>query len=100
MRNKNRLSVSLHTGDPGDIGMNEVSGRRYRRQRISFGKARDGATVNTTEVYFKRLPPCTVTHFAIFLDGDVLLTGELNSPVTVSRGDAIRFLPSKLKVSI
>lgn len=46
------VTVSLHTGDPGDTGTNELSGGAYTRVQASWAPASDGlAEISENLVY-------------------------------------------------
>jgi hypothetical protein len=63
------MYVSLHTGDPGNTGANEVTGGSYIRQLETFGAAASGALSNVTDITFENMPSCTVTYVG-FWDAD------------------------------
>lgn len=78
--------ISLHTGNPGETGANEVVGGSYSRKTVPFSTALTGSTINETEVSFPAMPPCTVTHVGIWTDetgGDFLWGGALSGPLVV-----------------
>jgi hypothetical protein len=56
------LYVSLHTGDPGNTGADEVTGGSYIRQLETFGAASSGALTNATDITFEDMPSCTVSY--------------------------------------
>jgi hypothetical protein len=60
------LYVSLHTGDPGETGANELAG--YTRQLGSFSTASGGAILNDTDLTFASLPECTITYTGVWDD--------------------------------
>lgn len=90
--------ISLHTGDPGDTGANEVpvgtSG--YARQAGTFTAAASSATANDPLVLFTDLPAASITYAGVFdnptgtatnfLMGAALATGK-----TVNAGDSFQF---------
>jgi len=75
--------VSLHTGDPGTTGANEVSGGTYVRQQVPFNAASGGQVKNTSAINWTLMPTATVTHIGLwtaatagtFVVGAVLTTG-------------------------
>lgn len=92
--------VSLHTGDPGDTGVSEVTGGSYARvQRDasdanwSAGTATDGLTSNVGAITFPS-PTAnwgTATHFGIWdavSGGNFLASGALTIAKTINNGDA------------
>lgn len=64
------IYVSLHTGDPGDTGANEVTGGTYGRQSCAFDAAASNHTQNTSVINFTLMPAITnpnyVTHFGLW----------------------------------
>ena len=58
--------VSLHTGNPGTTGANEVTGGGYARQAENFGAASGGQLVNASDLSFDDMPACTVTYFGLW----------------------------------
>jgi hypothetical protein len=58
--------ISLHTGNPGDTGANEVSGGSpaYARKQTTWGSAVSGL-ITGSEVVFDVPPGTTVTHVGI-----------------------------------
>lgn len=67
------LYASLHTGDPGETGANEVTGNGYARVSIGIGSSnwtRSGGTVdNDNAITFTGPTPSdwgTVTHFGLW----------------------------------
>ena len=58
--------VSLHTGNPGTTGTNEVTGGGYIRQAENFSAASGGELVNAADIDFDDMPSCTVTYFGIW----------------------------------
>lgn len=52
--------VSLHTGFPGAIGSNEVTGGTYAQQAVVFSAPAGGVKALTAAVTFSGLPICTV----------------------------------------
>ena len=96
--------VSLHTGNPGENGANEVTGGSYARKAVTFGAVSNKATSNTAAIEFPGMPAATLTHVGLwdassggaFWWGGALATskavgagdkfiipvGELNAPLT------------------
>jgi hypothetical protein len=52
--------VSLHTGFPGAIGSNEVTGGTYAQQTVTFSSPAGGVKAMTSAVTFSGLPVCTI----------------------------------------
>ena len=73
-------SISLHSADPGDVGVNELSGGGYRRRLADLEETDEGWS-NSGVLAFPMLPAGIVTHVALWgSDGDLLWTAELESP--------------------
>jgi len=76
--------ISLHTGDPGTTGANEVAGGSYARQATVFGAAAAKSVTNTSAAVFSGMPAAVVTHVGAWsAAGDFLRGGELNESITV-----------------
>ena len=76
--------LSLHTGDPGTTGANEVIGGSYARQIIQFDSASGGTQASTDAQAFSGLSgPPTVTYFGVWtlVSGGTYLGG---GPLTAS----------------
>lgn len=54
--------LSLHTGDPGITGADEVTGGSYARQAENFSAAASGAITNASAISFTGMPACTVIY--------------------------------------
>lgn len=107
------LYVSLHSSDPGEAGdqsTNEITYTGYARVAVS----RDGtgftvsgnSVVNASEVTF---PECSsgsavATHFGIGTDssgaGRLLVSGALDSSLSISTNIAPRFQSGQLDVDV
>ena len=73
-----RRLVSLHTGDPGQSGANEVHGGTYKRQQVSLRLAGD-LLENVGAAPFEGMPVCRITHVAVWdAEGHNLGWGPLN----------------------
>ncbi len=84
--------VSLHTGDPGITGANEVSGGSYARQQTGFNAAASKAGANTASITFSSMPTATVTYVGLWdasTSGNFLGGGELSESVSVSVGNPL-----------
>lgn len=100
--------VSLHSGDPGNTGANEVVGGGYSRQGpITFANAGANPTVasNTAILTF---PAATAVWGSIgfFSLWDLLAggtyrgSGALAQPKPIGAGDTARFLAGALTVTV
>ena len=99
--------VSLHTGDPGDTGANEVTGGAYARQGpIVFTNVGSNPTVASNSALLS-FPVATaawgvITHFGQW---DAVTVGNfrggaaLTTSAPVNNGDTARFLPGSLTIT-
>lgn len=90
--------ISLHTGDPGDNGANEVAvgTSGYTRQVGTFTAAGSSATANDPAVLFTNMPAGTLSYAGVwdnptgtatnFLMGAALATNKV-----VNEGDSFQF---------
>jgi hypothetical protein len=73
--------ISLHTGDPGETGANEVAGGSYARQQADFGAAAAGTLANSANIEFSGMPAATVVAWAAWdavTAGNCFWTGWLS----------------------
>jgi hypothetical protein len=105
--------VSLHTADPGESGTQSTSETAYTSYaRVAVARAGGGWTLtaqtisNTALVQF---PQCTggtstVSYFGIGTDssgaGNLLMSGALTSPLSVSNGIQPQFAAGALTVTV
>lgn len=54
--------ISLHTGDPGTTGADEVTGGSYARVAVTLGAASSGTKSNTNALAFNVPAGTTITH--------------------------------------
>lgn len=82
--------ISLHSGDPGTTGANEINGGGYTRQTTTWGSPSiisggpdDGkAQIVGAPVNFN-VPATTITHYSVRkADGSVLYSQTLDASVT------------------
>lgn len=81
--------VSLHTGDPGQTGANEVSGGSYARQAAAWSAASGGSIANSGALSFT-MPASTITHWGVWSaasGGTYQHGGVLASSQTFGSGD-------------
>lgn len=100
------LYVALHIDAPGAMGKNELSGGGYARKLVatlgkttSFALAKDGIKQSNIDIEIPSLPASRFSHIALWdapSGGNMLSHGELDRPVTVSKGDAYRIHSGKL----
>lgn len=76
--------ISLHTGNPGTTGADEVTGGSYARQAENFAAASGGELVNASDLTFSDMPSCTVTYFGVWslVSGGTFKGG---GPLTVNK---------------
>jgi hypothetical protein len=95
--------VSLHTGDPGEAGDNEVAGGDYARQMGSFASAVSGATSNDATIAYASMPSVTVSHVGIWdasSGGNFIWGGALTQDKPLTLGDIFQINPGNLDVSL
>lgn len=73
-------TVSLHNGDPGATGANEIAGGGYARQAAVFDAAANGERLLNADVQFAGSAAQAVTHFGVWqgatFRGGAALTGD------------------------
>ena len=87
--------ISLHTGDPGTVGSNEVSGGSYARQATTWGASSSG-TAAGSQVTFSSVPSGSYTHYGVFTaqTGGTFRWGFALSPgVTLSATGTVLMTP-------
>ncbi len=89
--------VSLHDGDPGETGANEITGGSYARQEVldaAWNAATGGLTDNVNDIDFTLMPALTVTHIGLWsavTAGVFLWGGALSASKVVNLNDTFRF---------
>lgn len=105
--------IALHTADPTDGTLDEVSGGSYARQQVdenggvspTWNLAASGLVDNADDIDFNDMPAVTVTHVSICDAGvegtdDVVASGALDANKTTAAGDTLRFPAGDLDVQI
>jgi len=98
--------VSLHDGDPGETGANEITGGSYARQSGGFGNAAAGAVANTATIDFTDMPAVTVTHVGIWSSSTATASanfvwgGALTASKAANAGDTFRIATGDLDVTL
>lgn len=97
--------VSLHTGDPGDNGANEVTagGNAYARQSVTFASPSNKASSNTADLSWVNMPAVTITHIGIWTlssSGVFWWGGPLSTQKTTTAGDTFTILTGDLDVTL
>lgn len=101
------IYVSLHDGDPGTTGSDEVSGNAYARvQHNTWNAASGGVATNSGTVTW---PTATgdyaspVTHFGLWdasSGGNFLGGGQLDDPRTILQDDTPEAADAALSVTV
>jgi hypothetical protein len=99
--------VSLHTGDPGNTGLTEVSGGAYARQGpITFANAGNNPTVasNSAIITFPVATGSwgTIGYFGVWdaaTAGNFRGSGALTTAKAVNSGDTARFAAGALTIT-
>lgn len=97
------LYLSLHTGDPGQNGANEVTGGSYVRQAITFDAADAKKCESSADIEFEGMPAATVTHVALWdadSSGNVKWAGGLAASKAVPAGETLRFKAGEVTVEL
>jgi hypothetical protein len=98
--------LSLHDGDPGETGANEVTGGGYGRVAGSFGAAAAGAVSNTATHDFTNMPAVTVSHAGVWssstatASANFIWGGALTTNKVVGAGDTFRFAIGNFDVTL
>lgn len=92
--------LALYSNNPGPTNTGtEISGGSYARQSITFGSISGGAMSNTNTLTFSSMPASVATHYAIFdavSGGNLLVYGELTTPIVSEAGDSAIFDPGAI----
>jgi hypothetical protein len=99
--------VSLHTGDPGNTGLTEVSGGAYARQGpVTFGNSGNNPTVasNSAIITFPVATGAwgTIAYFGVWdaaTAGNFRGSGAVTTPKAVNSGDTARFAAGALTIT-
>lgn len=94
--------ASLHDGDPGETGLNEVTGGSYGRQSASFAAAAGGSCDSNAVLDFTLMPSVTVTHAGMWdasTAGNFLVGGSLVAQKVVNSGDTFRFASGNFTIT-
>lgn len=100
--------VSLHTGDPGETGANELTAgtHTYARQSGAFGAAAAGAVSNTAALSWTDMPAATITHVGIWSSSTATASanfvwgGTLTASKTTNAGDTFSIGIGDLDVTL
>jgi len=95
--------VSLHDGDPGETGANEITGGSYGRQSASFAAASGGSCASDATLDFTTMPSVpSLTHVGMWdasTAGNFLVGGSLTAAKTVNAGDTFRLASGNLVIT-
>lgn len=95
--------VSLHTGNPGTTGADEVTGGSYARQAENFGAASSGELTNASDITFTDMPAATVTYvgFWTLVSGGTFIGGaSLAVPEEIIATQNALFLAGNLVMGV
>lgn len=98
-----QLYVSLHTGDPGDTGANEVEGEGYERIPVTFAEPENKLSSNLENIEVENMPACTVTHMGLWdakTGGSFWWGGQLVASKQLDAGDTVRFKIGDIDVEL
>lgn len=98
-----QLYVSLHTGDPGDTGANEVEGEGYERIPVTFAEPENKLSSNLEDIEFVNMPTCTITHIGLWdakTGGEFWWAGSLGAAKDLQSGDIVRIRIGDLDVQL
>lgn len=95
------VTVSLHNGDPGASGDNELAGGSYGRQVLTCGSASSGGQIaNTAALNYTDMPADTVSHIGMW-DGSTFRGGAaLTAPQSVSAGQTFSIAIGQLVANL
>jgi hypothetical protein len=97
------LYVSLHTGDPGNDGANEVTGGSYVRKVSTFDAAATKASAAAAALSWTGMPACTVTHVGLWSAesaGDFWWGGALTASQAVAAGNTFTIADGDFDVTL
>lgn len=99
--------VSLHTGDPGANGANELptgGGYSYARKQVTFALSGNPPVAsNTNLLRYDNLPPGDVGYVAVWdaaSGGNCLWSGPLNAARSIAAGMSAEVQPGEIVASI
>jgi hypothetical protein len=97
------LYVSLHTGDPGQDGSNEVTGGSYVRKISTFDAAATKASAAAAALSWTGMPAATVTHVGLWdaeTSGNFWWGGALTASQTVAAGNTFTIADGDFDVTL
>ena len=92
------LSLSLHDGDSGRDGQNEIGGGGYTRQEVQFMPVVGGTITNRNRIDFEDIPlNLNITHFGIWSEDRYIMGGPWT---LVERQRDLRVRPGELTIAM
>ncbi len=96
------MFISLHSGEPGEVGAHELASARISTAKL-FGKSAAGVAASARELSFDKLPAAEITHVGLWDSakaGRFLAGAPLLKKKAVDDGDSLRFSTAKLGIHI
>jgi len=81
------VSVSLHTGNPGTTGANELTGGGYTRQTPTWGTAAAGVIETTASMVFPIAAGNSISYVGLWDTGPVFVGSAQISPAEIFNND-------------
>lgn len=100
------LYISLHSADPGETGMNELSGNGYARQGHDVWNVSSGGTKTNNGPCIFSVASGTwlqITHFGIWdssIAGNFFGGGSVITPKIIERGEVVEFSTGQLLITL
>ena len=92
------LRLSLHSGPPGDRGLNEVAGGSYKRRAIAFRQPSKRVAESTSTIEYEGMPGVTLTHYGVWDESGLFEVLPLAEAVTIPAGATYRVKPGDLQI--
>lgn len=92
------ITISLHTGAPGDTGANEATGSGYLQQPCAWTIDDNGAT-QSSRVTFRNLSAGAYSHIGIRIGGIWWDSLVLPTTLTVGVGGTLEIPPGRIRVT-
>ena len=95
--------MSLHVGEPGEIGVAELAGEGYERQPLELARSAPGTVTNQNGVEFRDLPAGLVTHFGVWdarTGGNYLSGGPLMVPHQLYLGNNLGWREAEIVLRV
>ena len=87
--------VSIHDGDPGETGINEIASTT-RQGDTAFDVAASGHTSNTSAITYTSMPGVTVTHVGVWdaVTSGNFIAGGIMAPNKIVGAGATLIIPA------